>query len=473
MMRMTNRAPATKMKLHPLTKEAYQLFHDGALAFSRAESFGMRVDVELCRRRKKELTQRIKKLEQEILDSDFGKRWARHTRKINLGSNHQLAEFLYGTMKLRPRKKTATGRGATDDEALKELGIPEVLKILEIRRLKKLRDTYLDAYLREQVNGIIHPFFNLHLVRTFRSSSDHPNFQNIPKRNKEAMQLCRSVLFPHPGRQFISADYSGIEVRMACVYTEDPKLIHDTTVGDMHRDMAIELYELDGLDKSCPGEKVLRQGAKNSFVFPQFYGDYYEHCAQGLLSWAEKAELRDGTPALVHLERRGLVRLSKDGKLRDNAAFVDHVRKIEDRFWNARYRVYSRWKDRVWKRYQARGYVDLKTGFRCQGLMNKKDVTNYPLQGTAFHCLLWSFIQMDRRMAERDMQSRMVSQVHDEMIVDAVPDELTAKVAPMMQQVMTSDITGHWTWLKVIPLEVEFEVAEVDKSLADRKDLRL
>jgi len=458
------------MNIHPRSREAYQLLHNGLLAFARAEQVGMRVDVDACERKKSFLTKKIRRLEHEVLDSKFGRRWE-HTvgnRKINLNSNHQLAHYLYKVRNLTPTKNTPSGRGATDDEALKDLGIPEVEKILEMRKLRKIRDTYLDAYTREQVGGIIHPFFNLHLARTYRSSSDHPNFQNIPIRDAEAMRLVRSVLLPRLGHQFLSGDYSGVEVRMACVYTEDPKLIHDTIHGDMHRDMAIELYMLDDLDKRNPGEKTLRQGAKNGFVFPEFYGDYYEHCAQGLLKWAEQGALRDGTPALVHLQDKGLVKLDKAGKIRNPAAFVQHVRRVEDSFWNKRYRVYNRWKDRIWRRYQRKGYIDLLTGFRCSGLMSKKDVTNYPFQGTAFHCLLWSFVEVDKEINRKGWESRLVSQVHDELIIDAIPGEVK-ELARTVKRIATEDLPAQWTWLNKVPLEVEFALGEVNASMAERK----
>jgi len=458
------------IKLHPKTREAYQLFHDGVLAFARAEQAGIRVGTDKCHQYITELSSKIEMSEQEVLNSKFGRHWSHSIkgRRPNLNSNHQLAHFLYAVKKLEPPKLTASGKGSTDDEALQMIAIPEVLKILEIRKLRKIRDTYLEAYLREQVDGWIHPIFNLHLVRTYRSSSDRPNFQNIPKRDKEAMKICRSVLFPRHGHQFLSMDYSGIEVKMACVYTQDEKLIYDVVHGDMHRDMAIELYQLDDLDKHDPNEKVLRQGAKNSFVFPQFYGDYYGNCAPNLLRWAKIAYLRDGTPAVQHLEKRGLVKLDKKGEIRNSDAFTEHVKKVEDDFWNRRYRAYGRWKDRVWRKYQMKGYVDMYTGFRCGGQMSKKDITNYPLQGTAFHCLLWTFIEVDRRMREEKWDSRLVSQVHDELTLDAHPDEVQT-VAKAVKDIATNQLVQHWAWLKGIPIGVEFDLGPVDGSMADKE----
>lgn len=461
------------MQIHPLTSEAYQLFHDGTLALFRAEQNGIRIDTEYCERKKILLTKKINKLHQSIENSDFGKHWNHVFKaKTNINSNHQLSHLLYKVKKLKPKKQTAGGKsGSTDDEALKELNLPELNQLLEMRKLIKVRDTYLDAFLREQVDGWIHPFFNLVFVKTYRSSSDSPNFQNIPKRDKEAMNLCRGALFPRFGHQFLSLDFSGIEVAMACAYTQDPKLTHDHVHGDMHRDMAIELYMLDSLDKHHPGEKDLRQGGKNGFVFPQFYGDYYGNCAPNLLKWAGKAYLKDDTPALVHLQNKKLVRLNKDGTIKSSEAFVEHVKHVEDMFWNERYGVYNEWKNKTWADYQKNGYVDLKTGFRCSGVMNRKEVCNFPFQGSAFHCLLWTFIQTDKFLIETHADSRLVSQIHDELTLDCYPAEMLA-VARNVNHIATEKLRAHWDWI-TLPLEIEAEVAHPDRPWSEKDFLPL
>lgn len=456
------------MSIHPKTKEAYNLLHEGTLAFARAEQAGMRIDVDYCKRKNTLLTKKINRLEKEILDSKLGKHWQHSTKsKINLNSNYQLAHFLYNVKKIKPAKTTTSGKGSVDDEALSGLNLPELNKLLEYRKLRKVRDTYLDAFMREQVNGYIHPFFNLHLVRTFRSSSDRPNFQNIPKRDKEAMQICRQAIYARPKHQLLSVDFSGIEVRIAAIYTQDEKLIYDTLHGDMHKDMAVELYMLDSLDKHHDGEKNLRQGGKNGFVFPQFYGDYYGNCAPNLLKWAEMATLKDGTPALVHLSNKGLVKLDKKGKVKNYDKFTDHVKHVEDMFWNERYKTYNKWKDSTWKRYQRTGYIDMFTGFRCSGIMNKKDVNNYPFQGTAFHCLLKTFIEVDKIQQKEKWDSRLVCQIHDELTLDTHPDELKY-VAQTAERVSTKGLPEIWPWIN-IELEVEADVTGIDKSWAEKE----
>lgn len=449
--------------------KAYRFFQKGALALTDMECNGIKVDVEGCKSKKKELDQRINQLSEEIANSEFGKEWRSFVgpSKFNINSADQLSRFLYQYKGLSPPKATMSGKGSTDDDTLKELGIPELDKIVTIRKLKKIRDSYLDLFLREQIDGILHPFFHLHTTRTYRSSSEAPNFQNIPKRDKEFMQICRKALVPRSGNQFLSMDFSGIEVRIACVYTQDPKLIDDTLKGDMHRDMAIELFLLDSLDKHDPNESVLRQAAKNSFVFPQFYGDYYVNCSKNLIKWATNAKLKDGTPALVHLKDKGLVKLNRRGELISFDQFVEHVRKVEDLFWNERYRQYTIWKDKIWKFYQRHGYVELLTGFRCKGIMDRKQVTNYPIQGTAFHCLLWVLIEFNKRLKQEGMRSLLVSQVHDELTVECPPDEVHW-CARELADLAERRLAEHWSWLN-IPLEVEFELAGVDEPLSEKR----
>jgi DNA polymerase-1 len=448
--------------------KAYWFFHDGLLALADMEQNGIRVDVEDCETKKRELANRIDQLSNEVRESEFGREWQRFIgpARFNVNSSDQLSKFLYQYKKIQPVKTTGSGRGSTDDEALRELGISELDKILEIRKLKKIREAYLDLYLREQVNGIIHPFFHLHTTRTFRSSSEAPNFQNIPKRDKELMQICRRALIPRPGNQFLSMDFSGIEVRIACVYTQDSKLIDDVIAGDMHRDMAIELFMLDSLDKHHPDESILRQAAKNSFVFPEFYGDYYANCARNLIKWATMAKLKDGTPALIHLKNKGLVKLGRKGELISFDNFIEHVRKVEDSFWNERYRQYTLWKDKIWRFYVRHGYIELLTGFRCSGLMDRKQVTNYPIQGTAFHCLLWVLIEFNKKLKQNKMKSMLVSQVHDELVVECPPDEVTW-CARELKDLAEDKLVKNWSWINV-PLKVEFELAGVNEPLSQK-----
>lgn len=466
------------MNIHPQTKYAYNLLHDGTLAFARAEQQGIRIDMDYCEKKKAHLTRKIERMERLFKDTNFFKHW-QHTMKspVNINSNLQLSNFLYKIKKLKPAYETYSGQGSTDEDALLQLNIPELNDLLEIRKLKKVRDTYLDAFMREQVDGYIHPSFNLHLVVSYRSSSDRPNFQNVPKRDEESMQIVRSAIYPRPGHQLLEVDYSGIEVRVNACINQDPmliKYIKDPT-SDMHRDMAVQIFLLDKLDKSIPAHKVLRQAAKNGFVFPQFYGDYYKNCAENMAcNWGKlpQSSWKPGQ-GICLTEDEGNINsiylsdhlISKGIKSFDQ--FTNHLKDIEADFWTRRFSEYGKWKERWWRDYQKRGYIDLPTGFRCQGVMDKKQVCNYPGQGSAFHCLLWSFIHVDKIMRRESWDTKLIGQIHDSMLFDVNPDEMS-HVVEVVQKVTCQDLPEYWSWITV-PMEVEMELSGVDCSWAQLK----
>ena len=473
------------MNINPNSWNAYQLMHEGILALAHAEQSGMRVDMEYVERKKVFLTKKIQYLEDKFRDSTLYKHWEHSSKsKVNIHSNAQLAHFLYKVKKIEQANTTASGQGSTDEESLKALNIPELNILIQARKLKKNRDVYLDAFAREQVNGILHPFFNLHLVRTFRSSSDSPNFQNIPKRDEESMQLCRRALFPRPGHQFLEIDYSGLEVKIAACYHKDPTMLKYITdpKSDMHRDIAMQVFMLDKYDKNNPGHYILRQAAKNGFVFPEFYGDYYKNCAISMAcnwgklpqgKWSRGQGIPIDSEAYTlgdHFISKGINTLGESKKIGDKwklTGFMKHVRKIEEDFWQNRFSRYASWKEHHWDEYVKNGYIDLLTGFRCRGVMGKNDVSNYPVQGAAFHCLLWSFIQIDKTLISQNLRTKLVGQIHDAILLDVHPAELE-HVAKLVKRITCQDLPNAWDWI-IVPLDIEMELCDVDSSWADKK----
>jgi DNA polymerase-1 len=242
-------------------------------------------------------------------------------------------------MGLTPDKTTESGKGSTDEETLKRLGIPELKYIIQLRKLSKIRDTYLEQFVREtNDDGYMRPSFNLHTVRTHRSSSSNPNFQNIPKRDKEAMEACRRAILPRPGHQLFEADFSALEVMISTCYHKDPVMLAylENPESDMHLDMARQIFKCPDL----PTHSILRKAAKNAFVFPQFYGDYYGNNAQGLCEWAEMplgswknsdgVDVFDGIPLGKHMRSQGIKSYDQ---------FVEHLKHVEDDFWNNRFKI--------------------------------------------------------------------------------------------------------------------------------------
>jgi DNA polymerase-1 len=460
--------------MHTNTKEAYKLLHDGILALEQAERQGLQIDLKYIEKTFTDIDKKVEELENSIYASKFYKKWkeSRNNKKPNIYSSTQLSKYLYDVRGIKVKKETKKGGRSTDEETLRLLNIPELNTFLEIKKLKKVKD-YLDQYKREQVNGIIHPFFNLHSVRTFRSSSDRPNFQNVPKRDKESMQIVRRAIYPRKGHQFLELDYSQLEVRIAACYSKDKKLTDDILNGDMHGDMAKEIFKIRNFDRSTPEHNYLRAATKNGFVFPQFYGSYYKNCAINLAcEWCKLPQGRFKSETGVMINKNNYLsdHLIKKG-LGSFLLFERHIQKIEDYFWGERYNVHADWRDNIWNEYQKNGYVTSHTGFTFQGVMSRNDVSNYPVQGAAFHCLLWSLIEGTKAFKREKFDSVIVGQIHDAIVIDLNPKELD-RVLKIMECIMCNDVRQHWQWITV-PLEIEAEICPVNGSWADKNEIKI
>lgn len=438
--------------------DAYQLIHEGALALADIESNGMMIDVDYCERQDKHLTRRIDRLQTKLEETKLGKVWKKKFgTALDVDSNHQLGKILFGEMKIEPSKVTDKGNPSVDAEAIEGLDVPGIEHIIQMRKLKKIRATYIRGLLRETDNGVVHPFFNLHLVRTYRSSSDHPNYQNIPVRDDEGAKIVRRAFIPRPGRQLVEIDYSGIEVRIAACLHKDPVMLEyiNDPEKDMHRDMACECYMLP--IHQCT--KQIRYCGKNMFVFPQFYGDYYKNCAKHLWGQTGKLLTVDGISLSEHLSVQGIDRYEK---------FEKHIEEVEDEFWNTRFKIYSRWKKQNFNAYQATGELRMLTGFRFGGVMDRKQANNAPMQGPAFHCLLWSLTRINEWLKEKQKETLLIGQIHDALEFDAVPGEVKS-VVRMARKIMCEDIRREWPWI-ITPLQVDVEITPVDGSWYEKQE---
>jgi DNA polymerase I-like protein with 3'-5' exonuclease and polymerase domains len=247
-------------------------------------------------------------------------------------------------------------------------------------------------------------------------------------------------------------DISGAEVRVGACYHKDPVMIdyiNDKT-KDMHRDMAMELFML-------PSEQVtkpIRHISKNGYVFPEFYGSYYEEVAPAIWKTIQRSKptLKDSTELLIeHLVKNGI---------HNEAQFLQHVQNVESNFWGQRFRVYDDWKLRTIETYNRRGFLDTLTGFRIQGPLRRNQIVNYPIQGSAFHCMLWALTRLCEIARKEKWESKWVGQIHDSAICDVVPEELP-HVVETIKKVMTKDLIDHWPWI-IVPMEVEMEITPVD-----------
>jgi len=281
-------------------------------------------------------------------------------------------------------------------------------------------------------------------------------------------------MIPSKGHQFLELDYKSLEVMVAATYHKDPTMLKYLTdpKSDMHRDMAQQIFKIPKFKKKNKTHGIIRSATKNGFVFPEFYGDYYKNCAISLTSskwlnlpqkgkWHKSQGIKfEDSYIAKHLIKKGVGSFE---------AFEKHLQRIETDFWKNRFPVYANWKDEVWSKYQKNGYFTNHTGFIFTGVMNKKDVTNYPVQSSAFHILLWSFYYLNKALKREGLKSRIVGQVHDSILIDLKPKELD-RVIKIAQCVMENDVRQHWKWINV-PLKIEAEISKVDGSLAEMEEL--
>jgi len=448
------------MRIEATRRDALELLHRGVRALAEVERAGIRIDERQLERVAKKLRRRIDAIESELRASDVWRVWERRFRgKANLDSRFQLAQVLESDFNIDFPERTATGRPKCDEEALAAVDLPFCRQYIERAKCLKVLRVYIEGFRREVCGGFIHPVFSLHLARSYRSSSDSPNFQNLPIRSPEYGRMIRSCVIPRAkDRHIVEIDYKGIEVRVSACNHRDPVMIRyiKNPATDMHRDMAAKCYKCSADAVS----KEMRQMAKGRFVFAQFYGDWWLRCAKMLWEPVESGELRlaDGTLVRDWLASKGIERLGTgDPERVEPGTFEAHIKAVEEWFWGERFRIYGAWKRRMFAEYQQRGYVDMLTGFRVKGYLSRNDVSNYVIQGPAFHCLLWSLIELLAEMRRRCWKAEIVGQIHDSIVADVPAVEL-AEFIRLARDIMTRRLRRVWKWIAV-PLEVEVEVA--------------
>ncbi len=440
-------------------RAAYKLMHEGAIALAEVEANGMRVDVPYLDKTIATTEARIKRLEERLRgEPEYALQRRRFGQQINLTSRDQLATVLFDDMGHKPQAVTGTGKIQLDETALERIDSKYARGFIRLEKLNKVCGTYLKGVRREVEGEFVHAFFGLHLVRTYRGQCDSPNLMNIPIRDPVQGELIRRAFIPRDGNVLVDMDYSSMEVRIACALSKDPKLTHDTIYGDMHGDMAAECYRLPRGEVA----KATRQTTKGGLVFAKFYGDWYKQCAKNLWDGVDRYGLKtpDGQGLYDHLTLQGIYTLGDCDPNADAVpgTFEHHIKEVEHRFWNERFRVYHA-KRKAWvEEYKAQGYIDLVTGFRCNGPMTKNQVMNYKIQGPAFHGLLWSLTRITREIKRRKMKTKIICQIHDSILADVPRGEKDEYLA-LAKQVTTQDLVAEWPWITV-PLAVEAEVGE-------------
>lgn len=443
------------------TTAGYELFHNGTLALSKVEHTGFTIDVEYLNEQENIVDAHIQRIEKKLEDDPVIQRWKeKYGTKYNIDSDTQMRDILFSEdeLNLEPQKFTAKLQPSTDKEALQKLDLSFFDDKMDMIKYNLVKNTYIGQISNCITNGKIHPNYALNKVTTYRGSCYNPNFQNIPIRDKEIGKMIRGGIVPRPGNLICELDYSGAEVRIAYCYNRDPILknyLMDSST-DMHRDVAMDCFQL-------PKEEItggIRFLGKNDFTFAQFYGDYYKNCALAL--WNDVKRDRPQTTGGLDLWQH-----LRDTGFRTYSQFENHIREVEDIFWNKRFKVYSAWKKKFYSAYIKRGYIDTLTGFRLTRVMDRKNAINYPIQGSSFHCLLWALIRLVKELSKLKFESKVIGQVHDSIILDIIPEEREA-VLKLAKRVLTIDVREKWTWID-IPFEVECEIS--DTSWFDKKEV--
>lgn len=374
---------------------------------------GARINVAELVKMSVELTKRYDQLEREC--------YQLAGEKFNIGSPSQVGEILFGKMQIDPKaKKTKTGQWSTTEDILEKhrRQYPIVDKILQARALKKLLATYVDA-LPAQVNpitGKIHTTYQQTVASTGRISSTNPNLQNIPIRTEDGREI-RKAFIADPGDLLLSADYSQIELRLIADFSGDKEMISAFQSGkDIHRATAAKIYHIP-IDEVSDNQ---RRNAKTAN-----FGIVYGISAFGL---SERLEIP-----------RSEAKMLIDGYL---ATYPQVKKYMEDSIARAREQGYvttiegrKRYLPEINSRNATvRGYAE-------------RNAINAPLQGSAADIIKKAMIRIHREMLEAGLRSRMIMQVHDELIFNVKPDEL-AKVQEIVVRDMEQAYNGN------VPLEV-------------------
>jgi DNA polymerase I len=357
----------------------------GVLA--RMEDLGVGVDRSELERLRDRLAADCERLRGEIVDA------AGHD--FNVNSTPQLRQVLFDELGLVPQKKTKTGY-STDAASLEKLRgqHPIIEHLLAYREVEKLRSTYGDGLLQEVgPDGRIHATFNQTVARTGRLSSDQPNLHNIPVRSELGREFRRAFV-PAPGFRLLVADYNQIELRCIAHLAEDPGLIDSFESGrDIHNETAARVFGV------APDEVTVEMRSKAKMVS---YGLAYGMEAYGLgqrlnIPTEEAAEILDAY----------------------FVAFPSVKAYMERTVAEARERGYT--ETLFGRRRQIPELASSNFRIRQAG---ERQAMNAGIQGLAADIFKVALVRLDAALAAEALQSRLILQVHDEVLLEVPPDEV-------------------------------------------------
>jgi DNA polymerase-1 len=390
-----------------LAKEGFQELYDKVeepmiKALVQLEYNGIKLDSQFLHDYSKEFDAELKQLEKDIYDIAGS--------PFNIASPKQVGVILFERLEVPYRwKKTPSGQYKTGEEILTELApkTPIIEKILRFRGLTKLKSTYIDA-LPNMVNprtGRIHSSFNQALAATGRLSSSNPNLQNIPVRTPEGAKVREAFVPRDENYVILAADYSQIELRLIAEISGDEAMLEAFQKGqDIHTATAARVF-------GVPLEEVTREqrGRAKTVNFAVVYGAGATNLSKQLdISRKEASEL------------------------------------IQNYF--AQFNGLKTWMDKVVEQAREDGYVTTMMGRRRQlrdinsknGMLRshaERNAVNTPVQGTAADMIKLAMVEVHKFLMEGDYKTKMVLQVHDELVFDAHKDELE-ELKPIIEEKM-------------------------------------
>jgi DNA polymerase-1 len=363
---------------------------------------GVKVDVDFLNDYSTLLEKEIAEVEKKVYDCCG--------LKFNLGSPKQLGEVLFDHMKLDPKaKKTKTGQYATGEDVLAKLANNhEVVKhILDYREFTKLKSTYVDA-LPLMINpktGRVHTCYSQAVAVTGRLSSTNPNLQNIPIRTDRGKEIRKAFVPRDEHYVLVSADYSQIELRIVAAISGDKAMCEAFAQNkDIHTATAAKVYSIDETEVT----KEMRYKAK-SVNFGIVYGQSAFGLAENLsISRSEAKEIID----TYKKEFNGITRYMDDTI--NFAREHGYVKTLMGR---------KRWlKDINSANFTVRGFAE-------------RNAINSPIQGTAADMIKLAMQKIYNRLRQEKLQSKMILQVHDELVFD-VPHEELETIQPIIIECM-------------------------------------
>jgi len=348
--------------------------------------------------------------------------------EFNIDSPKQLGEVLFDHLKISSKaKKTKTGQYATGEDILQKLVHvhPIIPMILDYRQLRKLKNTYVDPLptLMDEVDGRIHTNYMQAVAATGRLSSNNPNLQNIPIRSDKGKEIRKAFISRGKGFKLMAADYSQIELRIIAALSEDDNMINAFKSGqDIHAATASKVFNV-------PLEEVTRdqRSSAKAVNFGIIYGQSAFGLAQNLnISRTEAKQIIDS-----YFEQYPTIKGYMDGavaKARENG-YVETIMKR--------------------RRYLS----DINSANAIIRGFAERNAVNAPIQGSAADVIKLAMIRVHKAMQATDLKSKMLLQVHDELVFDVHESEIE-----IMKDLVKLEMEAAVQL--VVPMEVEIEVGD-------------